>query len=222
MAEQLRKIISGKEARYILHQNNINQRWLSKLLGIQPQSLTSRLNASIFKVGYQMEINKVTGRRIFDVDSDVPSVTNDTNRVPILDLRKVDELYTLSLEEIIKCEDTQPSEYVTMSGLRGCIGIFVYGNSMSPEYKSGDILFIRQELELDNIAYGRPYFIITKTDRLLKCIYQSSQNDNCLRLTSFNEEVNIYNDRLYPDREIKKEIIKFIYRVEGLFRREQM
>lgn len=221
MAKQL-TTLSGKEARYILLQNKVSKAWLSKQLGITPQSLSSRLNAAIFKIGYQMEINKVTGRRIFDVDSDVPSVKNDANRVPIIDLRKIVDINILSLEEIIKSGDIQPNEYVTMSGLNGCVGIVVYGDGMAPEYKSGDILFIRQESDINNIVYGRPYLIITKTDRLFKCIYQSSQNDDCLRLVSLNEDVNTHNDRLYPDREIKKEKLQFLYRVEGFFRKEQM
>lgn len=222
MAKEPRTTLSGKEARYILLQNHINQSWLSEKLGISPQSLTSRLNAAVFKVGYQMEINKVLGKRIFDVDPDVPEVKNDANRVPIIDLRQIADVYLLSIEDIIKSGDIQPNEYVTMSGLKGCVGIFVYGDSMAPEYRSGDILFIRQESEIDNIAFGRPYLIITKTDRLFKCIYQSKQDDDSLRLVSLNEEVNSHNDRLYPDREIKKENILFMYRVEGLFRREQM
>lgn len=222
MAKQPTTTLSGKEARYILHQNRINQAWLSEKLGIKPQSLISRLNAAVFKVRYQMEINKVTGRRIFDVDTDIPDVKNDANRIPIVDLRQVADTYKLSIEEIIKSGDIQPNEYVTMSGLNGCVGIVVYGDDMAPEYKSGDILFIRQESEINNIVYGRPYLIVTKTERLFKCIYQSTQNNDFLRLVSLNEIVNKHNDRLYPDHEIRRDTIQYIYRVEGLFRREQM
>lgn len=222
MPKQPRTTLSGKEARYILLQNRINQSWLSQQLGITPQSLSSRLNSAVFKLGYQIEINKILGKRIFDVDLDVPSDKNDANRIPIIDLRIVEDLNNLSLEEIIKSGDIQPNGFITMSGIRGCIGIFIYGESMAPEYRSGDILFIHQEPELDTIAYGRPYLVITKTNRLFKCIYQSSQNDDCLRLVSFNEDVNIHNDRLYPDYEVKKESILYLYRVEGFFRREQM
>ena len=222
MAKEPRTTLSGKEARYILLRNHINQSWLSEKLGIKPQSLTSRLNAAVFKVGYQMEINKVTGKRIFDIDADVPEVKNDANRVPIIDLRQIAEINLLSIEEIIKSGDIQPNEFVAISGLNGCVGIVVYGDGMAHEYKSGDTIFIRQESDKDNIAYGRPYLIITKTDRLFKCVYQSTKNNDSLRLVSLNEEVNAHNDRLYPDREITKESIQFLYRVEGLFRREQM
>lgn len=220
MAKHIINSISGKEARYILLQNHINQSWLSSLLGISPQTLSSRLNATVFKIGYQMEINKVTGKRIFEID--MASITNDANRVPIIDLRMIDDLNMLTLEDILKSGEIKPNEYVTMPGLRGCIGVLVYGDSMSPEYRSGDIVFIRLDPELDNIVYGRPYLIITKTNRLLRCIYQSANNEDSLRLTSLNEEVNIHNDRIYPDCEIKRENILYLYRVIGLFRREQI
>lgn len=222
MAKEPRNQISGKEARYILHSNNINQAWLSEKLGIKPQSLTSRLNAAVFKVGYQMEINKVLGRRLFDVDADLPSVTADANRVPVLDLRAAAGFDMIPLEDTLGNGEMQVSEYVTMQGLRGCVGIYVYGDSMSPEYRSGDIIFVRKEPEVDNIAYGRPYLVITRTERVLKCIYKSQHDADCFRLTSLNEEVNRYGDRLYPDRDIKKDNILYVYRVEGLFRREQM
>lgn len=217
MAKQPTNTISGKEARYLLHRHNVNQAWLAEQLGIKPQSLTSRLNASVFKLGYQMEINKVTGKRIFDVDADVPSVTSDANRVPVLDLRAAAGFDMMPLED-----NESINEYVTIQGLYGCVGLYVYGDSMNPVYHSGDIIFVRKEPETDNIAYGRPYLIITRTERVLKCIYKSTHDADCLRLTSYNEEINRYGDRLYPDREIRKDTVLFIYRVEAMFRREIM
>lgn len=140
MAKPMRKTLSGKEARYKLQQNHINQAWLAEQLGITPQSLSSRLNATEFKVGYQLEINKITGQRIFDVDADVPSIANDANRVPVLDLRTAAGFDYVQLEDYLGNPESIVSEYVTMSGLRGCVGIYVYGDSMTPEYRSGDYL----------------------------------------------------------------------------------
>jgi phage repressor protein C with HTH and peptisase S24 domain len=114
------------------------------------------------------------------------------------------------------------NEYVTMDGLNGCVGIYVYGESMSPEYRAGDIVFVRQVLDATEIDYGRPYVICTRTDRVLKCIYQSKHDATLLRLTSLNEETNRHGDRLYPDKEVEKDSILFIYKVVALFRREQI
>ena len=222
MAKQPRTKLSGKEAHYLIRQNNINQSWLAEKLGISPQSLTSRLNASEFKLGYQMEINKITGKRIFDVDADVQEVLKDANRIPVLDLRTAAGFDYITLEDTLHEQNPPVAEYVTIQGLRGCVGLYVYGDSMAPEYRSGDIIFVRQEPAVDEIAYGHAYIIITRSERILKCIYKSSHDSDLLRLVSLNEDVNRHGDRLYPDREVRKENIISIYRVEGVFRRERM
>ena len=222
MAKEPREKISGKEARYILSQNRVNLAYLAELLNIKPQSLQSRLNAAEFSIARQLEVNKVLGKRIFDVDADVPSVTNDANRVPVLDLRASAGFDYVQLEDYLGNQENQIAEYVTMQGLKGCVGIYVYGDSMTPEYRAGDVIFVRQEPEIDSIAYGRAYLVITKTERVLKCIYKSSHDADCLRLTSINDDVNKYGDRLFPDREVRKENILYLYRVEAVFRRERM
>ena len=61
MAKEPRTKTSGKEVRYILKQNSVNLAWLSEKLGIQPQTLQSRLNAAEFKPAYMLEINKLLG-----------------------------------------------------------------------------------------------------------------------------------------------------------------
>ena len=217
MAKEPRTTMSGKEARYILKQNNVNLSWLSEQLNILPQSLQSRLNASEFKVAYQMEINALLGKRIFDVD--MPStIVEVQGRIPVIDMR-VSAGFGVSL---LDGNEHRINEYVTMEGLNGCVGVYVYGESMLPEYKAGDIVFVRQVIDADSIDYGRPYIIVTRDDRVLKCIYPSKHDADLLRLTSLNEETNRHGDRLFPDKEVRKDNILFIYKVVGLFRREQI
>ena len=217
MTKEPRTKMSGKEARYILKQNNVNLSWLAEQLNITPQSLQSRLNASEFKVANQMEINALLGKRIVDVD--MPStIVEVQGRIPVIDMR-VSAGFGVSL---LDGNEQRINEYVTMEGLNGCVGVYVYGESMLPEYKAGDIVFVRQILDADSIDYGRPYIIITRDDRVLKCIYPSKHDADYLRLTSLNEETNRHGDRLFPNKEVKKENILFIYKVVGLFRREQI
>jgi phage repressor protein C with HTH and peptisase S24 domain len=217
MAKEPRTQLSGKEARYILKQNCVNLSWLAEQLNILPQSLQSRLNASEFKVAYQMEINALLGKRIFDVD--MPStIVEVQGRIPVIDMR-VSAGFGVSL---LDGNEQRINEYVTMEGLNGCVGVYVYGESMLPEYKAGDIVFVRQVIDADSIDYGRPYIIVTRDDRVLKCIYPSKHDADLLRLTSLNEETTRHGDRLFPDREIRKDNILFIYKVVGLFRREQI
>lgn len=219
MAKEPRTKLSGKEAHYLIKKNRINQAWLAQQLGITAQSLTSRFCAEEFKIGYQMEINKITGKRIFDVDADVPDITMDANRVPVYDMRVIGGFDIVAVDSY---SETPVAEYVTMNGLKGCVGLYVYGESMTPEYRPGDIIFVRKEPEVDLIEWGRAYMIVTQNERVLKCIYKSNHDAECIRLTSINEDVNRHGDRLYPDREIRKEDVLFIYRVEAMFRRERM
>jgi hypothetical protein len=217
MSKEPRTTLSGKEARYILKQNNINLAWLAEQIGIKPQSFQSRLNATTFSVPYQLEINNITGKRIFDIDM-APSITETKGRIPVIDMR-VSAGFGV---ELLDGHEDRITEYVTMEGLNGCVGIYVYGDSMNPEYKAGDIVFVRRLTDASEIDYGRAYVIVTQNERVLKCIYQSKHDADCLRLTSFNEDTNRHGDRLFPDKEIKKENILFIYKVVGMFRREQI
>ena len=217
MAKGPRTQISGKEARYTLKQANVNLSWLAEQLGITPQSVQSRLNAAVFSVPYQLEINNICGKRIFNVDM-ASSLVETKGRIPVIDMR-VSAGFGVSL---LDGNEKRINEYVTMDGLDGCVGVYVYGESMLPEYKAGDIVFVRLVIDTDSIDYGRPYIIITRDDRVLKCIYPSKHDGECLRLTSLNEETNRHGDRLFPDKEIRKDNILFIYKVVGLFRREQI
>lgn len=217
MAKEPRTQLSGKEARYILKQNSVNLSWLSEQIGITPQSFQSRLNAATFGIPYQLEINNILGKRIFDVDM-APAIVETKGRIPVIDMR-VSAGFGVAL---LDGNEQHINEYVTMEGLNECVGIYVYGESMSPEYRAGDIIFVRQITEQSDIDYGRPYVIITRNERVLKCIYQSKHDATLLRLTSINEETNRHGDRLYPDKEIEKDNILFIYKVVGLFRREQL
>lgn len=217
MTKQPRTKLSGREARYILKQNSVNLAWLAEQLGIKPQSLQSRLNADDFKTSYQLEINNIMERRIFDIDM-AGTITETKGRIPVIDMR-ISAGFGV---ELMDGNEQHVTEYVTMEGLNGCVGIYVYGDSMNPEYRAGDIIFVRRLLDPSDIDYGRPYVIITRGERVLKCIYQSTHDADCLRLTSFNEDTNRHGDRLFPDKEIPKDNILFIYKVVGMFRREQL
>ena len=217
MAKQPRTKMTGKEARYILKQNNVNLAWLAEQMGIKAQSLQSRLNATEFKVPYMLEVNNIMERRIFDVDM-ANTIVETRGRIPVIDMR-VSAGFGVAL---LDGNEQRINEYVTMDGLNGCIGVYVYGDSMLPEYRAGDIVFVRQVMNTSELDYGRTYVIVTAEDRVLKCIYPSKHDATLLRLTSINEDTNRQGDRLFPDREVAKENILFIYKVVGMFRREQL
>lgn len=204
------KKLTGKEARYILHQHRVNLRDLAERLGITPQTLNSRLNANEFSSMRQMEINKVLNEGIFETDGNI------VEQQPVIDIR-VSAGSGVSLDG----DENSVTEYVSVPSMNGCIGITVYGDSMTPKYCSGDIIFVKPIPELDEIDFGRTYVIITKTDRYLKNIYEGNTG-NSIRLNSLNMDTTPQGDRLYPDREISKENILYLYKVVGSLRREQI
>ena len=216
MAKEPRTKKSGKEVRYILKQNSVNLAWLSEQLGIQPQTLQSRLNAAEFKQAYMLEINSVLKKDIFDL-GELPAEVRNAGQQPVLDIR-VSAGMGIGLEG----EENKINEYVSIPSMQGCVGITVYGDSMTPRYRNGDVVFVRPIPELDDIDFGRAYIIITRSDRLLKCIYPSKHDAQMLRLVSINDDVNRQGDRIYPDREIGKENIIYLYKVVGSLSREQI
>lgn len=203
--------MTGNEAKQILQENGINLSQLAEELNISPQAFSSRLNARIFKQSYQLEINSVLKRDIFDI-----SIDSDL-RQPILDIR-VCAGNGIGLDG----DENKIVEYVTIPALTGCKGLTVYGESMYPQYKPGDVIFVRPVTDKRDIDYGRTFLIITTSDRLLKMIYQSDKGDDYLRLSSYNNETKPDGERLYPDRDIPTESILFIYKVVGVLQREQI
>lgn len=207
--------MSGKEARYILKQNHVNLAWLAEKLGISPQALNSRLNADVFSKPNMMEINAILKKDVFGI-SDVPTQVLAAGTIPIYDLR-ISAGHGTGLYD----DGITPVDHVSIPGLQGCVGITVYGESMMPRYHPGDVVFVRPINDVNSIDYGHAYTIITREDRFLKLLYPSDQADS-IRLVSVNEDVRKDGVRLFPDRDVKKEDVLFLYKVVGTLRREQI
>lgn len=204
--------ITGKEVRYILRQNKVNLRQLADAIGISPQALNSRLNATVFSPLHLDEITDAIGRDLFGA-----SDTKDrTSIIPVLDLR-VCAGNGIGLEG----DENQVSEYVTIPSMKGCYGLTVYGDSMLPRYHPGDIVFVRPIPDSREIDYGHAYLIITQSDRLLKVIYPSPSED-AITLSSLNPDTTPTGTPLYPSRDIPLSSVLFIYKVIGVLHREQI
>lgn len=206
--------MTGDEVRKILADNNINFAWLAEQLGISPQGLNSRFKTKNFKSGYLLEITEVLGKDLFGANL---GINTSTTQQAILDMT-VCAGNGLGLEG----DENKVIEYVNIPAFNGCTGLSVYGESMYPVYKPGDIIFVRRITDKLDIDYGRPYLIITTEDRLLKNIYQSKLGNDFVRLCAANTELNQVGERLYPDRDIRTENILFLYKVIGSLRREQI
>lgn len=207
-----KETITGKEVRYILRQNRVNLRQLADAIGISPQALNSRLNATVFSPLHLDEITDALGRDLFG--------SNDTKErtsiIPVLDLR-VCAGNGIGLEG----DENQITEYVTIPSMKGCYGLTVYGDSMLPRYHPGDIVFVRPIPDSREIDFGHTYLVITQSDRLLKIIYPSDK-EGTLILSSINPDTTPQGTPLYPSREIPTSSVLFIYKVIGVLHREQI
>lgn len=206
--------MTGKEVRQILADNHINLAWLAEKIGISPQGLQSRLRTKNFKSGYLSEITAAIGKDLF---GSYAFIIEDNNQQPIIDIQGCAGA-GIGLDG----DENKIVEYVSIPSFAGCTGISVYGDSMYPDYKSGDIVFVRRIHDIQDIDYGKSYLIITREDRLLKKIYESTFGDEYLRLCSTNMTLNQAGERLYPDRNIPTDNILFLYKVVGSLRREQI
>lgn len=215
MAKLPRTTMSGKEARYILKQNSVNLAWLAQQLGISPQAMNSRLNAETFTRANQMEICRVLDKDIFGI-GDQPTEVISAGSIPIYDMRA-----SMGCGSGLYDDESIPVEYVNIPGLSGSLGITVYGDSMLPRYRSGDIVFVRPIHDVTEIDWGHPYIIVSNSDRFLKLLYPSDDAE-CIRLVSANEETRPDGSRMFPDKDIHKSHILYIYKVVGQLRREQL
>lgn len=203
--------MSGDEVREILKKNGIGLVELADKIGITNQALNNRLYAKSFKTEYLEQINDVIGKDIFGL-----SDQTDKGQA-ILDIRVCAGM-GIGLEG----NENKITEYVNIPSFKGCYGLTVYGESMYDRYKPGDVVFVRPITSTNDIDYGRCYVIITTSDRLLKTIYQSRRGDEWLKLCSHNAKLTPSGEREYPDREIHKSEILFLYKVVGKLEREQL
>jgi hypothetical protein len=203
--------MTGNEVKKILLDNGFVLSEIAEKIGITPQSLQARLGVKYFKPEYIQELNGILGRDLFGVSNSLEEGQK------ILDIR-VCAGHGIGLDG----NENKVLEIVNIPHFQGCYGLTVYGESMWDKYKPGETVFVRPITSPNDIDYGRCYVVITSNDRLLKSIYQSKYGPDYLKLCSYNAKVNPSGEREYPDREISKEDILFLYKVVGKLEREQL
>lgn len=178
---------------------------------------------------YSDSTNRETLKKINDVYSDFDIDYMISGRVdgvdyniykekqPILDIR-VCAGNGIGLEG----DENKVVEWVSIPSFEGCKGITVYGDSMYDKFKSGDVIFVRPINGRNDFDFGQCYVVITREDRYIKNIYESEKGDSFVTMVSFNTELNPDGRRKFPDRDIAKEDILFLYKVAGKLRRNQL
>lgn len=203
--------MTGDEVREILKNNGIVLSELAEKIGLSNQALSNRLGVKYFKPEYMAQINEVLGRDLFGLND-----TPDKGQ-KILDIR-VCAGQGIGLDG----DENKVLEFVNIPAFKGSYGLIVYGESMYDKYKPGDAVFVRPVYSTNDIDFGRCYVLITASDRLLKSVYQSKISDKYLRLCSYNTKQTPAGEREFPDREIMKSDILYLYKVIGKLERDQI
>ena len=93
------------------------------------------------------------------------------------------------------------------------IFINVYGDSMYPKYKSGDMIGVKPT-DFQYVVFGHPYVVVFDNgDVNIKYVCKGSDNDH-VNLVSENPQ--------YEPREYPLSIIRSFYTVKGCVNRERM
>lgn len=157
--------------------------------------------------------------KIDDIEDDrgISCHVEKSNLQPILDIR-VCAGSGIGLDG----SENKVTEWVSIPKFEGCLGVTVFGDSMYDKFKSGDVVFVRPISGRNDIDFGQCYVVITREDRYIKNLYESERGDDYVSMVSYNIETNPDGRRKYPDRNIKKEEILFLYKVAGKLRRSQL
>lgn len=195
--------MTGHDVKEKLRIEGVNLSDLAAKLGISSQALSNRLTRKFFKPEYLEEINAALGKNIFPVgDNFFPG----KGEIPVYNVR-------ICAGNGIGVGDQEPAEYISIPRLKGCVGGYVYGDSMKGMFNSGDLILMREIHDKNLLDYGRPYVLnIQELGAVVKLIY-SSRKDNHVRLVAYNQETFANGDRMYPDMEIHVNNIRNWYRV---------
>lgn len=214
--------MTGQDLRNILKKEDMKMAEIAEKLRVTPQTFNSRLNAKTVSLDFLKELSTVLGKDVsFFIDKE-ESLSEDVcaaspDHQPILDIR-VCAGNGIGLEG----DENKIMEWVSIPAFKGCKGIMVFGDSMYDKYKSGDVIFVRPIEGRDDVDYGQCYVVITREDRYIKNLYESTKGDNYVTMVSYNMGLNPDGRRTFPDRDIAKSDILFLYKVAGKLRRNQL
>lgn len=122
--------------------------------------------------------------------------------------------------EVFNDQTTRPAYTIDMPGFQDCdFAIKVYGHSMYPTIESGMIVLCKKVVDMEIIAYGEIYLVVTADLRMVKRLLKSDKAGYVLA-TSDNHNGHASPDgKTYPPIEIPLVKILHLYLVKGSFKR---
>jgi transcriptional regulator with XRE-family HTH domain len=196
--------LSIKNAEILAKYFNVNTEWLTS--GIKPdavsQTASQKQTVEIFN---QSVPSTVASKKIpfYDVDAEAGSIQ----------LSNMD-----AVSSPIEWIDAGDWFRDADSAMR------VHGDSMSPEYKSGSIVVMREVHDIHLVIFGEDYMIQTSEYRTIKRLEPSKQKD-CWLACSVNQEVwangDLVGQLMYAPFDIRIKDVTKICRILGCVRRNE-
>lgn len=94
----------------------------------------------------------------------------------------------------------------------------IYGDSMFPKFRSGEVLAVKQIQNINSIQWGESYLVITNSEgndmKTVKTVHPSDNNDEIILRAS--------NPNYKGDQPVKKQHILSMYIVKGKISRDVM
>jgi len=107
-----------------------------------------------------------------------------------------------------------PAYYIDLPGFNDCdLAMPVYGDSMYPKIKNGDIVLLKKINDHSIISYGEIYLVITAENRLLKYVRKHSDK-SMITLLSENER--------FDEIEVERDKVKHLFIYKGKIEKSQI
>lgn len=187
--------MKGSDFKILVEDCGLTQPEVLDLLEISRQHLYRLFKEDEVKSYYIDRIKKLKTSQSQNVTGDKP--------IPYYDIDATAGNVTIFDGENIE----RVKQYITVPAFNDCdMFINVSGNSMYPKYCSGDVIALKKINDLDVIAMGEAYLVVTSEQRLLKYIRKGSDKEH-VKLVSEHQD--------YDEFEIHKNKIIYLYLVKG-------
>lgn len=184
------------------------------------------LNWLVAGVG-EMYSKDIPGETTLSIQKDIQEITNESigilaEKVPFDEILNIysKKGHTVPYYEVdasagavemFNEENEVPALQIYIQGFEDCdLALNVWGDSMDPVYKTGEIAICKRVHDVSLILYGEAYLVVTSEFRTIKYL-QPSERDSDIVLVSENE--------FYKPVTIRRDSILHLFRIKGKINR---
>lgn len=118
---------------------------------------------------------------------------------------------TMSSVALFGEQKNEPTGYIQVPGFSECVAVTVYGNSMSPLFDSGEIIFCKPIKNRNSVIFGDYYYVMLEEYNLVRQLLQA-ENKDCVILASEKQ----------GKQEIRLSDILQLYHIQGNIKRRSV